>query len=143
MNGHPNIIAKAACLRASVSLAAVISEMVDLKRSGRHAVGLCPFHQDRTPSFQVYEDHFHCFGCGAHGDVFDWLMVTRRISFPEAVQRLSENRLSGSLYQHPRSKPNTAQTHSDRTWMWLCGAGTKASTQPERSSRHTLPAAVV
>jgi len=55
-----------------------------------------------------YEDHFHCFGCGAHGDVFDWLMMTRRISFPEAVQRLSENRPSGSSYQHPRPKPKTA-----------------------------------
>src|SRR3954462_11387033 len=106
MSRHSDIGAQAAMLKASIPLATVISEMVDLKRNGRHSVGLCPFHQERTPSFQVYEDHFHCFGCGAQGDVFDWLMATRRISFPEAVQRLSENRLSGSLCQHPRPKPN-------------------------------------
>ena len=54
MNGRSDIIATAASLRASVSLAAVISERVDLKRNGRPLVGLCPFHQERTPSFQVY-----------------------------------------------------------------------------------------
>src|SRR5690242_448727 len=99
MKRRPDFRVELATLKASVSLAAVISETVELKRNGRWLVGLCPFHAEKTGSFTVREDHYRCFGCGAHGDVIKWLMATRRISFPQAVQRLSENRLSGSLYQ--------------------------------------------
>jgi hypothetical protein len=71
-------------LKASVSIVAVIGETLRLKRDGHHFTASCPFHNERTPSFYVYSDHYHCFGCRAHGDVFDWLMKTRRMTFPEA-----------------------------------------------------------
>jgi len=76
-------------IRASTSLAAVIGETVPLKRTGRLLMALCPFHGEKTPSFYVWPDHYHCFGCGAHGDVFDWLMRTRQIPFAEAVRLLA------------------------------------------------------
>jgi DNA primase len=72
-------------VKAGVSIARVIGEALRLKREGNLLVGLCPFHGEKTPSFTVYIDHFHCFGCGAHGDVFDWLMQAHRMTFAEAV----------------------------------------------------------
>ncbi|TVR82729.1 MAG: DNA primase [Rhodospirillales bacterium] len=76
-------------LRARVDLAALIGKRVRLIRRGRDRVGLCPFHNEKTPSFTVFDDHYHCFGCGAHGSAFDFLMKTEGLSFPEAVERLA------------------------------------------------------
>jgi hypothetical protein len=53
-------------------------------------VALCPFHVEDTPSFRVYRDHAHCFGCGWHGDAITWLMERERMSFPGAVRHLRE-----------------------------------------------------
>ncbi|MFA7002024.1 MAG: DNA primase, partial [Candidatus Omnitrophota bacterium] len=70
----------------------VISQVVPLKRSGRNFKGLCPFHQEKTPSFMVNAEKqiFHCFGCQTGGDVFSFLMRYENMSFPEAVRRLAE-----------------------------------------------------
>ncbi len=71
--------------KASADIVRIIGETLALRRQGRGYVGLCPFHTEGTPSFTVFEaGHFHCFGCNAHGDVFDWLTSQRRMSFPEA-----------------------------------------------------------
>ena len=78
-------------LRARVGLVSVIGKRVALKRAGREHLGLCPFHNEKTPSFTVNEEKgfYHCFGCGAHGSVFDFVMETENLSFPEAVERLA------------------------------------------------------
>lgn len=78
-------------IRARVGLADVIGRRVRLARKGREHLGLCPFHNERTPSFTVNEDKgfFHCFGCGAHGDVIGFVMRAESLSFPEAVERLA------------------------------------------------------
>ena len=78
-------------LRARVGLVSVIGKRVALKRAGREHAGLCPFHNEKTPSFTVNEEKgfYHCFGCGAHGSVFDFVMETENLSFPEAVERLA------------------------------------------------------
>ncbi len=76
-------------LRARTPLAAVVGRRVKLARSGRHWKGCCPFHGEKTPSFYVYDDGFHCFGCGAHGDAISFVMQTQGASFPEAVQQLA------------------------------------------------------
>ena len=60
-----------------------------MSRSGRQMKGCCPFHGEKTPSFYVYEDGYHCFGCGAHGDAISFVMQTEGRSFPEAVQALA------------------------------------------------------
>lgn len=78
-------------VRERASLTEVVSEVVSLRRRGRAAVGLCPFHAEKTPSFTVSEERgfFHCFGCGEHGDVFAFVMKTRSLSFPEAVREVA------------------------------------------------------
>lgn len=71
-----------------VDLPEFIGETVALaKKSGGHE-GLCPFHKEDTPSFRVYADHYHCYGCGAHGNAFEFLMERQGLSFPEAVRAL-------------------------------------------------------
>ena len=76
-------------LRARTPLAAVVSRRVKLARSGRQWKGCCPFHGEKTPSFYVYDDGFHCYGCGAHGDAISFVMQTQGSSFPEAVEQLA------------------------------------------------------
>ena len=79
-------------VRERASLSEVVSDVVALRRRSRSAVGLCPFHAEKTPSFTVSEERgfFHCFGCGEHGDVFAFVMKTQSLSFPEAVRRVAE-----------------------------------------------------
>jgi DNA primase len=78
-------------VRERANLAEVVSDVVALKRRGRSAVGLCPFHAEKTPSFTVSEERgfFHCFGCGEHGDVFTFVMKTQSVTFPEAVEAVA------------------------------------------------------
>ena len=78
-------------LRARLELAGTIARRVRLTRKGREHIGLCPFHKEKTPSFTVNEDKgfYHCFGCGAHGGVIDFVMQMDGLSFPEAVQHLA------------------------------------------------------
>lgn len=78
-------------IRMRVDIVALISEYVSLRKSGKNYVGLCPFHQDRSPSFTVDPEKglFYCFGCGAGGNVFSFLMKKDGLSFPEAVRVLA------------------------------------------------------
>jgi len=78
-------------IRARVPLAEVIGRRVRLQKRGREHSGLCPFHNEKSPSFTVSEDKgfYHCFGCGAHGDVIGFVMRAEGLSFPEAVERLA------------------------------------------------------
>jgi DNA primase len=79
-------------VRERANLVEVVSDVVTLRRRGRSAVGLCPFHAEKTPSFTVNEERgfFHCFGCGEHGDVFAFVMKTESLAFPEAVRRVAQ-----------------------------------------------------
>ncbi|MEZ5648112.1 MAG: DNA primase [Alphaproteobacteria bacterium] len=78
-------------LRTRLPLAAVVARRTPLKKRGREWTGLCPFHNEKSPSFTVNEDKgfYHCFGCGAHGDVIGFVMRTEGLSFPEAIERLA------------------------------------------------------
>src|SRR5579864_429845 len=78
-------------LRSRVSLADLVGKRVRLTRKGREFGGLCPFHNEKTPSFYVVEDKgfFHCFGCGAHGDAIGYVMRADNLDFIEAVERLA------------------------------------------------------
>jgi len=79
-------------LRAKVNIIGVIGEAVVLKKSGTNYSGLCPFHQERSPSFSVSETKqlYHCFGCKRGGDIFQFLMDHRGMGFGEAVQELAD-----------------------------------------------------
>lgn len=71
----------------------IISQYVNLKRSGRNFFGLCPFHKEKSPSFSVSPDKqiFHCFGCGVGGNVFHFIQKIENISFLEALEQLANN----------------------------------------------------
>ena len=79
-------------VRQTNDIVDIISQYVRLKRSGRNYFGLCPFHNEKSPSFSVSPDKqiFHCFGCGAGGNVFTFLTKIEGINFIEAVQMLAE-----------------------------------------------------
>ena len=74
-------------IRNAADIVDVVSTHVHLRKRGKNFIGLCPFHQEKTPSFTVSDDKqiFHCFGCGAGGNVFKFLMEFKNISFVEAV----------------------------------------------------------
>lgn len=76
-------------LKARIGIAEVIGKQVRLVRRGRQYTGLCPFHGEKTPSFHVWDDHYHCFGCGAHGSVIDFVMQSEKVGFREAVERIA------------------------------------------------------
>ncbi|MDN3557268.1 DNA primase [Halomonas maura] len=78
-------------LLARVDVVEVVGERVKLKKAGRNHAGLCPFHQEKSPSFTVSADKqfYHCFGCGAHGNALRFLMEYDKLRFPEAVEQLA------------------------------------------------------
>ena len=79
-------------VRSRASIVEVVGRHVTLRRTGKNWKGLCPFHNERTPSFVVSEERgvYHCFGCGAGGDVFRFVMEVEGLGFREAVERLAE-----------------------------------------------------
>ena len=79
-------------VRAAADIVKIVGEYVKLRKAGVNLVGLCPFHQEKTPSFAVHpvKQIFHCFGCGVGGNVFKFLMLIENLSFPEALQRVAE-----------------------------------------------------
>jgi DNA primase len=78
-------------LRRQADIVAVVSDYTGLKRAGGSYKGLCPFHTERTPSFTVKpgDNVYHCFGCDASGDLYDFLMRIEGLGFPEAVEALA------------------------------------------------------
>lgn len=79
-------------VRASIDIVDLIGKDIKLEQRGRSHVGLCPFHDEKTPSFNVNQENqlYYCFGCGSGGNVFNYIMNTQNISFPEAVTNLAE-----------------------------------------------------
>lgn len=79
-------------IRERTDLVELVAQYVPLERAGRNFKGLCPFHTEKTPSFHVSPalNRFHCFGCGASGDAFEFLMRIEGLSFREAMRRLAE-----------------------------------------------------
>lgn len=74
-----------------ISLIEVVGESIALRRQGSSFVGLCPFHSEKSPSFHVRDDRFfHCFGCGASGNVIGYVMRLRGLSFPDAIEELAQ-----------------------------------------------------
>jgi DNA primase len=92
-------------VRRTADIVRLVSDHVGLKKMGHSWKGLCPFHDEKTPSFNVRSEPplFHCFGCGEGGDVFKFVMLHERAGFPEAVEQVArrfgvpvpENRYDG------------------------------------------------
>ena len=125
-------------VRRTADIVRVISEHVPLRKMGTSWKGLCPFHQEKTPSFNVRAEPplFHCFGCGEGGDVFKFVMLHERVAFPEALEIVA--RRFGVPIPESRHEPGpdrkereemlalmeAAAAHFART-LWTAG-GTRA-----------------
>jgi len=107
--GGPDFVGK---VRSSVDIVSLISESVPLKKSGRKYRGLCPFHNEKTPSFYVDETKqlFYCFGCGTGGDTFKFVMMREGVEFLEAARLLA--RRAGITVPDPRSGPRGSERES-------------------------------
>jgi DNA primase len=79
-------------VRAAADIVKIVGDYVQLRKAGANMMGLCPFHQEKTPSFAVHpgKQIFHCFGCGVGGDVFKFIMLVDNLTFPEALERLAD-----------------------------------------------------
>ena len=97
-----------------LSIVEVVSEYVPLRRAGANYSGLCPFHAEKTPSFNVNpaREIFHCFGCGAGGNAFSFIMRIEGLSFPEAVKLMA--RKTGVEIEERQLSPTEIQAQSER-----------------------------
>lgn len=79
-------------IKSRLALSDIVGKVVSLKKRGKEFIGCCPFHHEKTPSFTVNDakSFYHCFGCGVHGSVFDFLMHQEHLNFPEALERAAE-----------------------------------------------------
>ena len=112
-------------LRARTPLPAVIGRRVRLARSGRQWKGCCPFHGEKTPSFYVYDDHYHCFGCGVHGDGIGFVMQSQGAGFMEAVEQLAAE----AGLEVPTPSPEAAEADRRRHDLASVLAAAQASFQ--------------
>src|SRR5687767_15637331 len=78
-------------VRSAADLVDFVQQVTPLKLAGKSYKGLCPFHREKSPSFHVDRDKglFYCFGCGTGGDIFKFLALTERFTFPEAVEHVA------------------------------------------------------
>lgn len=110
-------------VRHRTNIVDIIGQYVQLKKSGKNYMGLCPFHEERSPSFSVAEDKqiFHCFGCGKGGTVFNFLQEIEGISFPESVKRVADlEHLSVDFdWSEPREVADTPENQQRRSLLQL------------------------
>src|SRR5215212_11295375 len=98
-------------VRSAADIVEFVGQVTPLKLAGKSYKGLCPFHREKTPSFHVDRDKglFYCFGCGTGGDIFKFLTLTERFTFPEAVEHVAA-RVGIEL---PRKRKSTRENDKD------------------------------
>src|SRR5580704_13645785 len=128
-------------VRAASDIVDVIGSYVPLKRAGANFTALCPFHKEKSPSFNVNPQRqiFHCFGCHKGGDVFTFVKEYENIPFPDAVRRLAERAKipiafdsSPGQQQSRHIKDTLLQIHEQITQRWQNALANEASGQPAR-----------
>ena len=113
-------------LKKNIDLVAVVESVgVELARRGTRCVGLCPFHDEKTPSFVVFPDNrFKCFGCGERGDAIDFVQKLYGLSFPDALKHLGieQGKITPKIRQDiERRKRRTELVKEFRDWEQLYG----------------------
>jgi DNA primase len=105
-------------VKAAADMVEIVSAHTDLRRQGERFVGLCPFHEERTPSFSVdpREKLYYCFGCEAGGDVFRFVEEKEGMTFPEAVERLGDR--YGVEVERERDDPRAEEARRRRQRLW-------------------------
>ena len=111
-------------VRSANELSTVVAGYnVQLKRAGSNLLGLCPFHNEKTPSFNIrpVEQYFRCFGCGAKGDVFRFVQMMEKVEFPEAVRLLAERAGISLEYENPAAARDAERTGRTKSaLLWCC-----------------------
>ena len=104
-------------VKAANEITSVIGEYVSLRKRGGSFIGLCPFHQEKTPSFNVHPEKqfFYCFGCGAGGDVINFVMRMENMTFPEALNWLAER---AGVPLPERETPAEQRAQKEREWLF-------------------------
>ena len=122
-------------LRESADIVALISRKTDLRRVGSRWTGLCPFHEERTPSFSVDPERglYHCFGCGVGGDAIRFVMETEQLDFPGAVELLAED--NNVELKRERRTPRRSSAGTGASGCWRCSSGPRCSTPPYSGTR--------
>src|SRR5262249_12483663 len=103
-------------LKQQADIVRIIGENITLKKTGgQNFLGICPFHNEKTPSFSVHatRQFFHCFGCGESGDVFKFIQKIENITFPEAVRTLAQ-KMGVALPKQTFSSPEEAREAKQR-----------------------------
>ena len=128
-------------LLARVDIVDVVGRAVKLKKAGANLQGLCPFHNEKTPSFSVSptKQFYHCFGCGAHGSAINFLMEHHGLGFVEAVRELAQE--VGLEVPQGDRRENAAAAEKARQQLALADWMEKAATYYQQRLRHT-PAAI-
>ncbi|SHI94270.1 DNA primase [Malonomonas rubra DSM 5091] len=105
-------------VRERTDIVELVSQYVDLKRSGANHMGLCPFHSEKSPSFSVHagRQFYHCFGCGVGGDAFSFLQQIEGLTFPDAVRRLAER--AGIELEERQLSPEEEQRQKHREQLF-------------------------
>jgi len=108
-------------VREHSDLLSIVSEYLTLKKAGQNYTGLCPFHEEKTASFNVNpaKQYFHCFGCGAGGDVFQFISKIEGLSFPETLRRLAEK---AGVPLPVRDNPQAAKARSEAEEIYRANA---------------------
>lgn len=128
-------------IRAASDIVEIIGAAIPLKRAGANFAGLCPFHKEKTPSFNVnpHRQIFHCFGCHKGGDVFTFVQEYESIGFMDAVRRLAERARIPLQFdeqpgqqQHRHLKDTLLQIHEQITQRWQAALATDAAGQIAR-----------
>jgi DNA primase len=127
-------------IRAASDIVEIIGSYIPLKRAGANFLALCPFHREKTPSFNVnpHLQIFHCFGCQKGGDVFTFVKEYETIDFPEAVRRLAERARIPLEYQSPGdqqargAKEKLLEIHEQVTQRWQSALANEAVGQTAR-----------
>ena len=107
-------------IKERLDLTSLIGAQVTLKKSGRSLKGLCPFHSEKTPSFYVFPDrgNYHCFGCGANGDIFTYVMRTQNLAFGDALRLLAER----AGVELPERRAETAEDRALERLREICAS---------------------
>src|SRR5258708_3218612 len=128
-------------VRSASDIVDVIGSQLPLKRAGAHFVAPCPFHKEKSPSFNVnpHKQIFHCFGCHKGGDVFSFVKEYENIPFPDAVRRLAERAKivlevenTPGQQQSRHIKDSLLQIHEQITQHWQSALANEASGQAAR-----------
>jgi DNA primase len=123
-------------VRGATDMAALVGEHSSLKRVGRRFVGLCPFHQEKSPSFSVDASQglYYCFGCGASGDAISFVQAMDGIDFVEAVERLAAR--AGIAIRHDGASSAAAQADHKRRQAMLDATAAAVAYYHDRLLRH-------